>query len=368
MTKNVLKYFYFFVRDFFLIILFRPIKKEFSLNEISRILVIRIDRIGDLVLSTPIFKILKKNYPDAKIDVLIRNNTIGIIKNNPYINEIFFYDKFIRTVKLLRKKKYDLIIDLLLEHKLKTAFLTHLLKPKNSIGFDIKSRGRLFTFPVKHLNEKKHFIDATLDLLKPLNIKIDEDDKFPELFINNSIKEELEIWLKEKNINKTDFLISAHPGGYYPSQRWPWEKFSLLINKLFKKYKNIKIFLFGNKIEENIIENIIVKQDSNIKQNIFKIVDFELDKVAGLIQKSKLFIGNNSGLLHIATAVKTPTISFMGPTVWWLWWPYGEREKNIVIRKNLKCSPCNKGICKDHKCMELISVDEVLQAVNQIIK
>jgi lipopolysaccharide heptosyltransferase II len=319
------------------------------------------------VLSTPIFKILKTKYSNIEIDVLVTQATQGILKNNPYINEIIIYKNSFKTTGLLRKRKYDLVIDLLLDYKLKPALITYFSNPMNSIGFDIESRGKLFTNRVVVPDSKTHFIDKTIEILKPLNITINEKDKFPELFVDNIVKENIEDWFVNKNINKSNFVISIHPGGYYPSQRWHYKKFSLLIKNLFDRYKNLKIFLIGNYNEQNAIEKIAVNQNKEIKQNISGIIGWELDKIIYLIQKSNLFIGNNSGLLHIATAVKTPTVSFMGPTIPWIWWPYGEKDKNIVIRKKLECSPCNKGTCEDHKCMDLISVDDVLQAINQVI-
>ena len=90
-----------------------------------------------------------------------------------------------------------------------------------------------------------------------------------------------------------------------------------------------------------------------------------LKNLVALIDKCNLLICNNSGPLHIATAVGTPTVSTMGPTNSIRWWPYG--DKNIVIRKNLSCIGCNRGVCNNHKCMELIAVNEVMEAVNTIL-
>ena len=96
------------------------------------------------------------------------------------------------------------------------------------------------------------------------------------------------------------------------------------------------------------------------------VLGFSLDKAAAIIYQSSIFIGNNSGLLHIAAALGRPTVSTMGPTVPWLWRPQGDNQK--VIRHSLECSPCNRGVCLEHKCMELITVEEMEGAVDDLFK
>ncbi|MEK7846329.1 MAG: glycosyltransferase family 9 protein, partial [Nitrospinota bacterium] len=82
-----------------------------------------------------------------------------------------------------------------------------------------------------------------------------------------------------------------------------------------------------------------------------------------LLSHCHLLLCNNSGPLHIATALKIPTVSTMGPSVPYLWWPAG--ENNIVLRKEIECSPCNKGLCSGHECMELITIDDMMEAVEK---
>jgi ADP-heptose:LPS heptosyltransferase len=96
------------------------------------------------------------------------------------------------------------------------------------------------------------------------------------------------------------------------------------------------------------------------------LIGLSLDRLTALISLLGLLVCNNSGPLHIACAVKTPTVSTMGPTEPELWWPAG--EENVVIRRELPCSPCGKAVCASHDCMNLISVDEMLNAVSLQIK
>lgn len=374
--KKICLELYLLCRKVILSVFFHSYQKPvFDKSKVKKILFIRIDRIGDIVLSLPAIRTVRKFFPESRIDILLRSETKDLLLTEGSINTVIVYPssnnflKKLQLIKHLRNQKYDLVIDLLYDYKLKTAIISYLTKATFRIGYEWSGRENFFNFPVKKSNKREHMVDITLNLLKPLGIQ--EFDKRINIDIDARIVNEVKEFLKNNNILlQKDILVTIHPGGYYPSQRWNKEKFVLLILSLVQKYKNLKILLIGTKNENKILNYIINSTTIHLENRttVLKVVDMPLNKLSALIKMSNLFIGNNSGPLHIATAVGTPTISFMGPTIPWQWWPYGDAGKNIVLRKEVECSSCNKGKCKNHKCMNLITVEEVLTAVESMLK
>ena len=127
-----------------------------------------------------------------------------------------------------------------------------------------------------------------------------------------------------------------------------------------------RIFVTGTVREESSMTAIKTLLDK--PGVVFILMDQPLSQTIALLKRASLFIGNNSGILHIAAALNTPTISTMGPTYPIEWSPYGDKGHNIVLNKKLPCSPCSKGICDHHSCMNDISVDEVMDKVKLFIK
>lgn len=366
MIKDKIKPLYFILRSSILKSIPKPSRKVIPSGKDLRILVIRLDRVGDMALSTPIFRLLRKAFPQAVISVLVNENIADLVRNNPNINNIFYYKGFLKTV-LEHRNKYDIVIDMINLYVLRTALLTRLLNAPFTIGYDVKDRGRLFTDAVPVSTEKKHFINFIPDLLKPLAIKI-SDDLSPEIFPGSKEKLTALGFLSKNGVNPGNFLIAAHPGAFYLSNRWPEKYFISLFESIFSFNSNVKILILGSSGEKELVNRIFNSLSENSRNKTILHAENGLGMTMALLSCSKLFIGNNSGLLHLATALKIPTVSFMGPPVPWMWRSWGSDDTNIVFRKDLPCSPCNKGVCEDHTCMNSILPEEVLNKIKPLLK
>jgi heptosyltransferase-2 len=365
MSKDILKKAYLFLRGMLLGLVVKPSRGTLPSKDNIKILVIRIDRIGDMVLSTPIFKLLRKKFPKADISVLTRNAVADIINNNPHINRVFSYTGFFNTISAHRNK-YDLVIDLFNEYLLETALISRFINAPFSLGFDVEKRGRLFTNPIVPGKENRHFIESTLQLLEPLGISVSERTD-PEIFAKPDYITVAQSCLSRNGINKDHVLIAIHPGGYYGSQRWPDTYFVNLIELITDSLQNVKFVILGSTQEMALLDTIYKGLNAKTRAHIAINAEDSLNSTVALLSLSKLFIGNNSGLLHIAAALKVPTVSFMGPTIPWKWSPWGPRETNVVFKKDLSCSPCNKGVCREHECLNTISPTEVFDTIKQLL-
>lgn len=361
--KVIFKNIYFNLRRFILHTI--PIKiKESDLKaiEIKSILVIRIDRIGDLIVSIPALKALRGAFPKAKISSLVRKGNDALLGGSPWNDEVICYRGFIKSAWLLRQKKFDLAVDLLMDYPLKVPLLTYLINAKFSFGFDIKSRGRFFNLALIPSLEKKQVSKYMLDLVRLIGkssrvVEENIEELDPQLFISEANEIFADEFLRNGGIAKGDMLFGLHPGGQFPSQRWMLESFAELAQKVSQKFK-AKIVIVGSSKEGRLVKGIV----SLMKIKPLLAVGLALDKLASIIAKTDIFICNNSGPLHIAVALGRPTVSTMGPTDPDLWWPHG--KNHIVVRHNLTCSPCNRGFCRHHKCMELITISEMEKAVD----
>jgi predicted lipopolysaccharide heptosyltransferase III len=362
-----------FVIDLIGNILFYPLRfKKFNKENIKKILIIRIDEIGDVILTTPLFRLLKNEFPNTEINVLLKNETKELLRNNPYIDNLIICEKpwiknkldlnyYLWLIKKLRKERFDLVIEL---HTDPRNILLAFLVGKFKIGYSYRGFGFLLNRKMKY--NKKHIIEQNLLLLKLIKIR-NLRNKNLEIFITKKDESYITYLFRTFNINKKNKLICINPGTARVNKFWQNEKWAKLCNNLFKKYKNLKIIFTGNENEIELVENIINKID--IKKIINLTGKTSLIQLAALIKKCDLFIGPDTGPLHIARAVNIPLIGLFGPTDPAIW---GYNNNNFIsLYKKLDCSFCNEGDCYKNKvryqCMKNITINDVLKELRRVL-
>jgi len=274
-------------------------------SKIKRILILRLDRIGDIVLSTPAIKATREYFPEVHIAVMVKEEYKDLLINNPDINEVIGYKPLwnFRFIGELRSRKFELVVDLIMDWNYKSALLAYLSGAPYRVGYD-------------HSREKKHLVENTLDVIRKLGIVPGEDK--PQLHVASQDSAFVKDLLLSQGINQGEDLVGIHLGGYYPSQRWSIERFASVSDEIIRKYNTRVVFIGGPK-EGDLID----KAMGLMQGKAIAIKDFSLAHLVALIQRCQLLICNNSGPLHIACAVGVPTISTMGPTLPWRWWPIG---------------------------------------------
>lgn len=364
--KRYLRNIYLKMRCLLLGILFHLKKiQHLQPDQIESIVAIRTDRAGDLVVSLPAIRALKELFPKAKLAVVARSQNLVLLNNNPLIDELIAFQGFWNLLKYLRRRKFSLAVDLLMDYSLRNAWIVFFSNASFKAGFAIAGRGRLFNIAFTPSKQKKQMSGHLLDLTRFIagifhldSLHLEEE---PRLFLSETSKALADEFLKERGIRPGDIAFVIHPGGKFPSQCWGIENFAKLANNISEKYK-AKITVIGSAQEEKAISRLA----SLMKTKPVLAIGLSLDNLAALISRMHLFIGNNSGPLHIAVALGVPTVSTMGPTDPHLWWPQGQENK--VIRRELPCSPCNISFCRQHDCMKLITVEEMEKAVNILME
>jgi heptosyltransferase-2 len=334
----------------------------------KKILIIKFSGFGNIVLALPTIRAIKKKYPDSEITFLTHTMNKAIIEKEPAINYVQTFDietaikTFVNMFILfskIKKSNFDLVIDLEQFSRF-SAIVSFFSKAQTKIGFDTKGQGREKLYDVKiDYNNNQHTSKTFGDVAKKLEISIDFQDT--KIFLTKKDKQKIDYLLEQNKINSKDILIGIHPGCGInnPMRKWQKEKFAKLADFLIENY-NYKIFFTGGKSEKKLVEEIqcLMKNPS---------LDFSdstnLRELAELISRCKFFVSNDTGPLHLASAMKVPVVSFFGPNTPLLYGPLG--ENNLIFYKKMKCSPCTTNFnekstkCKHFKCINNISFEEV---------
>jgi len=341
-------------------------KKDFEKDSVKNILVITQKRIGDTVVSIPALRAIRQSLPQSHIflfanvyirDILERIDKFDqIIENKPGLT-LFKKAKKIREVS---KSSYDLAIDLTCDYTLEGALLSFLSRAKFRVGYNTFGRGFLFHKSIPHKIQSIPMTDEILEIVR--SIGLDTQDKSLKITADDLAQKEVRQFFVEHTVAEEDLLIGIHPGGHYTTQRWFSDRFADLADKLSERYR-IKVILIGGPQESEIVHQI----EKHMQNTSAIYLNYPIRNLLAIIQACHLLVCNNSGPLHLATALGTPTVSFMGPTLPERWWPQG--ENHVVLRKDLSCMPCNEGICKQKgktiECLKLITVEEALKAVDR---
>lgn len=340
----------------------------------DNILLIKLSAMGDTILMIPAVRSLKKKYPEAKIKMIVTGINKDVMNDCPYLDELIFLDvdkllknplSFFTFIKSLRKISFDLVIDFDQWLRL-SPLISFFSGAAKRIGFKTPGQYRDFIYTEKTEHARnRHEVECFLDLLRAIGIET--DDKKLELWIKKEVEDDVYDFLSINNIGRNDTLIGVHPGcgGHGGPREWPWEKYVELV-KLLQKTNNIKIIFTGTGGEKELIEKISNKPGS--KPMI--VIGWKLAKVAALIKRMNVLVCGNTGVMHMACAVRTPVVALHGPTNPLKWGPWG--ENHTVIKANIFCSPClylgfEYG-CRDYPCMGTIEVDNVYNKVKEYLR
>lgn len=340
----------------------------------KNIIIIRMDRIGDVVLSTPAIKAVRDAYPDSRIAVLVRPYAKEVVAGNPYIDDVITYDKFgkekslsgkIRFIMGLRRKRFDLAI--ILHPKNSSHILTFLAGIHERLGYDKKS-SIFLTKRVPHTKQYglKHEIDYALDLLHYAGI--DSSDRSLHVPLNKTSEESIDKLFNENGISCKDTVITIHPAASCISRRWALERFAKVSDTLAKKY-GARIIVISGPGDSKAMGDKVVKLMKSKPLNLSG--KTSVSELASILRRSKLLISNDSGPVHISCAVGTPVISIFSRNDRGIspdrWGPVG--KKDVVLHKDVDCDICLAHNCKlGFKCLDAISVEEVLSAADQILR
>lgn len=322
----------------------------------EKVLIVKLSSIGDVVHTVPFLDVLKLNYPGLTVDWCVEDRTCEIIKGNPFLDRIIVFHrdnwkKNLFSIKELRKREYDLIIDL--QGLLKSGLIVGISKGKRKIGLSgAREFGWLFVDEIVSVNYNQHAIDRYIQVAKYLGCKslnwkwriaITESDKEKVKRIINKINREMLP------------IVAINPVARWKSKLWKEKNFSELAKRLIKE--GIRPVFLASKKEKLTVERII----NGIKGAVNLSGVFNLRQLYYFYSNCLATVTLDTGPMHIAAASGCKVIALFGPTDPLRTGPYGNGHK--VIKIDLPCSPCFKKRCHEKRCMNEITVDMVMKEI-----
>lgn len=349
------------------------------MKNFHNILIVRTDRIGDVVLTTPAIKVLRQACPAARISILVAPLTKDLVTGNPCINEIILDDRrgvhrgiigFWRLAVVLRRKKFDLAI--LYHTKKRTNFLCWMAGITRRTGYKNEKFGFLLNDPLRDERHfgKQHEARYCLDVLKHLGIFANSifdkslQDLAEDLYVPVSAHDQawVEQFCRGYHISRQERLIAIHPGASDPAKCWSAGQFVELIGQLADRYQS-RIVLIGTPQTAGIARQIIARTRVPVLDLTGKTT---VGQLAGLLQRCNLVVSNDSGPVHIAAGVKTPCVSIFTRNQPGInpqrWQPLGKFSRVVSVPPP-KCRSQ-----EGSECSETIPTQAVLEAVDALLK
>ena len=308
--------------------LFKQKKTELNPNNINRILIIRQhDQLGDFLIATPTIRAIRKKYPTALISIVVKDYTLPVILNNPNVDRIIIYKEKFKNWNLkwlkeflseIMKPKYDLAIVLnTISRSITSDLIAILSRSKNILSSDVHliegfTEEPVYSIISKRDKKNKTEIERNLDIVKTIGVKPDGLEY--DLFISKEEIFEANKLIKNLKIPSRNKIITVHFGTLDVTRRFPLNKLAKVVDAILENY-NVSVL---NMIGKNEIE-LREEFEGYLKNKIFYLPLVPIRISAAIIKRSSLFICNDTGTLHIAAAVNTPTISFHSlndPKIW----------------------------------------------------
>ncbi len=337
-----------------------------------RILLSRLRFMGDVILTTPLIRQIRRLFPDAHIVYLTDERFAPLLEHNPHLNDIIpvrtagddnFFRSVLNTTRLmayLRRQHFDLTIDLFGNPR--TALQCWITGAATRVGGDFRGRRRFYTVRVPQDNLLRTAIDFHWKSFEALGLEI--GDNRTEVFVSDAEREWAKEYLSSKGVSFNQPIIGLHPGATWPNKRWPAQKFGEVAKQLIREGRQIVMTQGPN--EREFAEAVVQSTDGDSSQPIILDV-LDLRQLAAVLAQLSVYVANDGGAMHLAVAVGTKTLGIFGPNQPEIWFPYSKEDGHLALVEQVDCRPCHKDYCPlgTLACLENLSpacvAKEILQ-------
>jgi heptosyltransferase-3 len=359
---------------------FNPLRDAVPLGEVRRALVIKLRHHGDVLLSSPVFSVLKAHAPHVEIDALVYADTAEMLSLHPAIAQLHTIDRQWKKLgavgqaraelalfKILKSRGYDLIIHLT-EHW-RGAWLCRLLKPRWSVGPAVAGRKKGWRRSFTHLQSQpghalRHTVESNLDALRRIGIQPAADARQLTLVPGDAAEAIVAGHLARLGLVAGEF-IHIHPASRWFFKCWPVERMVGLIERLQADGLPVLLTAAPSADEQRMVDAI----QSRLSKPVLSLAGaLSLKALAALTRAARVFVGVDSAPMHIAAAMGVPVVALFGPSGDRQWGPWGVASRVVTSRHS--CRPCGIDGCgggKISECLSVLSVDEVYGAVQSLL-
>ncbi|MFH1491002.1 MAG: lipopolysaccharide heptosyltransferase II [Pseudomonadota bacterium] len=344
----------------------KPIDK----SRVQRILVRSTNWVGDAVMTIPAIEAVRENFPSSTLVVLARPWVAPLLENHPAVDQVWPFRRgggftadlheWFRVIAGIRRFGFDLAF--LLQNAFEAAILAWLGGIETRIGYNTDGRGLLLSHPLSRTPDIRggHQVEYYLSILRSVGLEAESRD--PRAFVAQGDRERMDEFLVSKGVLREDFILGLSPGAIYgPAKRWPPERFAAIGDRAVERW-GAKVLVLGSPREKEICSSV----RRFMKHGSLDLCGMTtLGEAMALIQRCRLFLTNDSGLMHIGAALNVPLVAVFGSTDPTATGPRGEKAR--ILRRETGCSPCLKPECPtDFHCMLDIEPDAVWKEMENV--
>lgn len=341
-----------------------------------KILLVRLREIGDVVFTTPAIHAVRRRFPEARLTYVVEAAAAPVVRHNPHIDELvvaprrrgvrgLFAD--LALARRLRSARFDLAIDF--HGGPRASLLTWLSGARQRIGYEIAGRSWMYTTRIARPKElrARHSVENQWDLLRAIDIDAPEPTSTPvEMPVDPDAAAAVAARLTNAGVTADDTLIVMHVSAGNPFRRWPLDHFVAVARALAAGDPRRRVVITSGPSEREAARQVVERSQA------LAVGDFSLGELRALVDRAALYIGGDSGPLHIAATSSVPIVGLYGPTLPARSAPWRD-PKIVTISVDagaLPCRPCDQRVCApgDFRCLTMISAAQVIEAAEAILR
>jgi lipopolysaccharide heptosyltransferase II len=350
-----------------------------------KILLVRLRQIGDVVFTTPAIRALRDRFPDAQISYVVEPAAAPVVERNTLLTQVIVAPRLrgfaglrrdVALGRLLRDERYDVAIDF--HGGPRASLLTWLSRAPIRIGYDVAGRRWMYTRVVGRPRQlrARHSVENQWDLLASLGVPRPNPDTYPvEMPSNPDLARAVATRLESAGVAATDSLVVVHVSAGNPFRRWPIQSFSEVAAALLTRHRRVRVIVTSGPSERDAASQVITNARERVEPNdrarVLDCGDFSLAELRELVDRAALYIGGDSGPMHIAATSHVPMISLYGPTLpaRSAPWRSAEWRSAAIEVHGLECRPCDQRVCApgDFRCLLRIEPREVIEMAERLV-
>jgi len=341
-----------------------------------KILLVRLREIGDVVFTTPALRAVRQRFPDASVSYLVEPLAAPVVAANPNIDELIVTPRGalaadIRLGLHLRARRYDLAIDF--HGGPRASLLTWLSGARQRVGYGVRGRAWMYTVRVDRPRQlrPRHAVENQWDLLTAIGVPAPSREADPvEMPVDPRAAAQVAGKLQAAGVVGTERLVVIHVSAGNPFRRWPRDAFAETAAKILGRHADLRVIVVSGPSEReaarHVVENARTRLAEADRSRVIGFGECSLAELRALFDQAALFIGGDSGPLHVAATSAVPIVGLYGPTLPVRSAPWRSRGllTESVEPGPLECRPCDQRVCVhgDFRCLSSIAPAAVVQA------
>jgi lipopolysaccharide heptosyltransferase II len=341
--------------------------------------------IGDVVFTTPAIRALRQRFPDAYISYIVEPLAAPVVAHSPRLDEVIVVPRRggvrglledLALIRKLRAHSYDLVIDF--HSGPRSSLMAWLSGAPTRVGYAVPGRSWMYTTRVARPRQirARHAVENQWDLLNAVGIPTPDPAHSPtEMIVDRGAARIVGERLAALGVQTDDELVVIHVSAGNPFRRWPADSFASLITMLLRRRARRRVIVVAGHADSDAVARVVGQATDRIEvaeRDRLLTAEFTLDELRALMDRATLYIGGDSGPLHVASTTTVPIVGLYGPTlpVRSQPWRAPEWPSEAAEVDGLPCRPCNQRVCEpgDFRCLTRLTPDHVMQAAERALE